>query len=223
MGGSTPRKSLKTKAHLAESPVAAIEDDDESMLASSEHDPSNAIASSSSSSSEGSSDESSSSSSSSDDESEDELSKSAPTTSPLSPTSQSKKRKRAELEPLPELAEGEEDVPALSHAEKRRQKKKLAKGSGDASTSASVSASPVKEAKSDAATTTARQSRQNSIWVGNLSYKTTEADLRKFFEDAGEITRVNLPLKPAAAGQPGAKWKSARENRGCVVVSATRS
>lgn len=121
----------------------------------------------------------------------------------------SKKRKRAELEPLPIL----EDE-ALSHAEKRRQKKKQLKTED---VDASVHATSAKEGttRSEVA---ARAPRQHSIWVGNLSFKTTEADIRKFFVDAGEVTRVNLPLKPVQTGQPAAKWASTRENRGYVII-----
>jgi hypothetical protein len=166
--------------------------------------------SSSSSSSEGSSDEEDArsgleegQSESSDDGSDDEAEAPAPAPSP------SKKRKRTELEPLP-IPE-DEDAPALSHAEKRRQKKK---GGKDATTDTSTTAASAKEEVTHPRS--ARTPRQHSVWVGNLSFKTTEADLRTFFADAGEVTRVNLPLKPVPAGQPATKWKSTRENRGCA-------
>lgn len=32
-----------------------------------------------------------------------------------------------------------------------------------------------------------------NIFVGNLSYRTMEADLRRAFEQYGEVSRVNLP------------------------------
>ncbi|KIL70376.1 hypothetical protein M378DRAFT_54774, partial [Amanita muscaria Koide BX008] len=54
--------------------------------------------------------------------------------------------------------------------------------------------------------------RQNSVWVGNLAFKTTVEDLKSFFAGAGEITRVNMPMK--AAPEPARK----PENRGFAYV-----
>ncbi|KAF9031876.1 hypothetical protein BDZ89DRAFT_1012897 [Hymenopellis radicata] len=95
----------------------------------------------------------------------------------------------SESEAEPENAEDEEG-PVLSHAEKRRQKK-LAKQE-------KKEERPAKKAKLDVTT-----KRQNSVWVGNLSFKTTEESLRTFFDGVGEITRINMPLKPAT--RPGLK------------------
>lgn len=53
--------------------------------------------------------------------------------------------------------------------------------------------------------------RQNSVWVGNMSFKTTQEDLRSFFGEVGEVTRINMPRKRAAG--PSLK----PENRGYVV------
>ncbi|KAF8915209.1 hypothetical protein CPB85DRAFT_1294869 [Mucidula mucida] len=95
----------------------------------------------------------------------------------------------SESEAEPENAEDEGD-PVLSHAEKRRQKK-LAKQE-------KKEERPAKKAKLDVTS-----KRQNSVWVGNLSFKTTEESLRTFFDGVGEITRINMPLK--AATRPGLK------------------
>ncbi|KIY73956.1 RNA-binding domain-containing protein [Cylindrobasidium torrendii FP15055 ss-10] len=98
-----------------------------------------------------------------------------------------------------EVEEGGEegsDIPVLSHAEKRRQKKKQAD-----------EANPAKKAKLDPL-----GKRQNSVWVGNMSYKTTEDDLKSFFNGCGEVTRINLPRKPST--RPGVKG----EGRGFAYV-----
>ena len=108
------------------------------------------------------------------------------------------KRKRA---PSPQPVE---DTPVLSHAAKRKQKKALS------SESTTVSKKE-KEEEDDSAPVR----RQNSIWVGNLSYKTTQESLRRFFDGVGEITRVNLPTKPGKAA-PGESAR--RENRGCGYI-----
>lgn len=106
--------------------------------------------------------------------------------------------------PDPETKENDEDeVKVLSHKEQRRLKKKLAKeGSNESKVldngskqdeRKKLKTGPAKarvEEKEDS-----RLKRQNSIWVGNLSYKTTPDALRAFFKDAGEVTRVHMPTK----------------------------
>ena len=96
------------------------------------------------------------------------------------------KRKRDESE------ESEEEAVVLSHAEKRRQKKKKA------------------EASDKPKLETSTPKRQNSVWVGNMLFRTTEDNLRHFFNGVGEITRIHMPSKPAS--KPGQK----PENRGQV-------
>ncbi|KAF9266206.1 hypothetical protein L218DRAFT_922729 [Marasmius fiardii PR-910] len=106
-----------------------------------------------------------------------------------------------------------EDAPPLSHAEKRRQKKKekLAQKKGK-----DGKEPPFKKRKladgTPSTTSEGNLQRQNSIWVGNLSFKTTPADLRTFFEGVGEITRIHMPMKPGM--RPGMKG----ENRGFAYV-----
>ncbi|TDL29636.1 hypothetical protein BD410DRAFT_780104 [Rickenella mellea] len=105
------------------------------------------------------------------------------------------------------------DVSVLSHKEQRRQKKK-----------AKLDAN-LKNAKSNGKLTDDKQQhhkRQNSVWVGNLSFKTTPSSLKSFFEVAGEVTRVHMPMKapPAVpAGRPGTGAKG--ENRGFAYVDFT--
>ena len=52
-----------------------------------------------------------------------------------------------------------------------------------------------------------KEKRRNSVWVGNLSFKTTPDALRGFFDGVGDITRIHMPMKAGAKG----------ENMGLVV------
>ena len=125
-------------------------------------------------------------------------------------------------------SEGEEDSPVrdepvLSHAEKRRQKKRKL-NSGDVA-SADVSESPTKSApkkgkekkggkKVDEISEggDALPKRQNSVWVGNLAYKTTTVTLKTFFEGL-EITRIHMPMKAPPSGT------GPKVNSGCVCYA----
>ncbi|KAF8204593.1 hypothetical protein BJ912DRAFT_1036704 [Pholiota molesta] len=125
----------------------------------------------------------------------------------------------ADADPAPE-------VPVLSHAERRRQKKEAklaaAQAKEEAAAEAADGAAAVKKRKlkdGSAKTVVAADAdsgkpkpRQNSVWVGNMSFKTQQEDLRRFFKDVGEITRINMPTK-APAG-PGVR----PENRGFAYV-----
>ncbi|KAI0254734.1 hypothetical protein BJV78DRAFT_1273808 [Lactifluus subvellereus] len=136
----------------------------------------------------------------------------SPATSKPSPTASGLKRKR---DPSPDSTdtssssepEPTEDVPVLSHAAKRKQKKASLKESVPEN-------SPTKKYKKED-DTSGPLKRQNSVWVGNLCYKTTPESLRRFFDGVGEITRVHLPTKlgKAAPGEP-----ARRENRGFAYV-----
>ncbi|KAF7302082.1 hypothetical protein MIND_00774900 [Mycena indigotica] len=82
------------------------------------------------------------------------------------------------------------DEPVLSHKQKRMQKKKEKEEAKAASKKKRKlpdgSAVSVKDDKGK---------RQNSVWVGNLNFKTTPEALSAFFKDAGEVTRINMPHK----------------------------
>ncbi|KAF9472179.1 hypothetical protein BDN70DRAFT_868641 [Pholiota conissans] len=113
----------------------------------------------------------------------------------------------------------EPEVPVLSHAERRRQKKeaKLAAKANEEAAEAEAEGAAVKKRKLkdgsakkvDASST---KHRQNSVWAGNMSFKTQQEDVRRFFKDVGEITRINMPTK-APAG-PGMR----PENRGFAYI-----
>ena len=104
-----------------------------------------------------------------------------------------------EGEPVP-------DEPVLSHAERRRQKRRKL-NSGDAApvdvSGAPTPSQPKKGKKSGEVSEggNALPKRQNSVWVGNLAYKTTAVMLKAFFEEL-EVTRIHMPLKapPSGAG-----------------------
>ncbi|KAH8105978.1 hypothetical protein BXZ70DRAFT_917633 [Cristinia sonorae] len=115
-----------------------------------------------------------------------------------------------------EAEEGEDDTPVLSHAERRRQKKKQIKGSTtEPNTGPSDRPKKSTKVKNTAELVPSKvPKRQNSIWVGNLSFKTTPESLKKFFEGCGEITRVHMPMKLAS----GARGGAVKENRGFAYV-----
>jgi RNA recognition motif-containing protein len=123
-------------------------------------------------------------------------------------------KKRTVSEPDPEQPSALDEEPPLSHAERRRQKRKAQKET----TSEKKPASKKRKledgsAKSSSMETSSRENpakRQNSVWVGNLTFKTTQDDVRRFFDGVGEITRINMPTKP---GRPNAPT----ENRGHVL------
>jgi RNA recognition motif-containing protein len=102
-----------------------------------------------------------------------------------------------------------DDVPVLSHAARRKQKKNpLLK-------EAASTGSPTKKQKKEEEVSHPAK-RQNSVWVGNLCYKTTQESLRRFFDGVGEIARVHLPTK---LGKESPGGPARRENRGCVSVT----
>ncbi|KAH7909394.1 hypothetical protein BJ138DRAFT_1010910 [Hygrophoropsis aurantiaca] len=112
------------------------------------------------------------------------------------PPPQTKRKRLPDPDPEAQVEESEEIV--LSHAEKRRQKKKESKPKPQEP----ESTAPTKKRKladGSAADTNpsvhAKAKRQNSVWVGNLSFKTTQDNLRGFFDGVGEITRIHMPMK----------------------------
>lgn len=107
----------------------------------------------------------------------------------------------------------ENDEPPLSHAERRKQKKKAEKIKTAAEDPSSSSSKKRKLKDGSAAAVGSKETktpRQNSVWVGNLSFKTTQENLRTFFASAGEVTRINMPMKPPS------RPNLPRENKGLV-------
>ncbi|TFL05841.1 hypothetical protein BDV98DRAFT_542009 [Pterulicium gracile] len=107
--------------------------------------------------------------------------------------------------------EATEDAPVLSHAEQRKEKKRAAKAAVATTDDAKL---PTKKRKlNDGKAEKINPSqRKNSVWVGNMAFKTTTDDLRSFFAGCGEITRIHMPTKPST--RPG----GGPENRGFAYV-----
>ncbi|KAG9101988.1 hypothetical protein FS749_000553 [Ceratobasidium sp. UAMH 11750] len=109
-----------------------------------------------------------------------------------------------------------DEVEVLSHAAQRKAKKRklkeLQSGEDDNDEPAPKPAKP--KPKSEPDDKPVLPARQNSVWVGNLSFKTTEAQLKEFFDGVGEITRVHMPKKQVVGQGRGMRG----ENRGFAYV-----
>ncbi|KAG6856780.1 hypothetical protein H0H87_000748 [Tephrocybe sp. NHM501043] len=111
-------------------------------------------------------------------------------------------------------AEATSDEPVLSHAERRKRKKEEKRKANEAGNEEADSATTKKKRKLEdgKAIPVPAAKRKNSVWVGNMSFKTTQENLRTFFKDVGEIVRIYMPTKPGA--NPAMK----PENRGFAYV-----
>jgi RNA recognition motif len=89
--------------------------------------------------------------------------------------------------------DSEAEIEVLSHAALRKRKK--AKIASDPSPSILSNKNTENTPQSSSA-----PQRQNSVWVGNLTFKTTTQQLREFFQFAGDITRIHMPTKAVAKG-----------------------
>ncbi|KAF8841542.1 hypothetical protein BDN67DRAFT_1002205 [Paxillus ammoniavirescens] len=143
-----------------------------------------------------------------------------------SPPPRTRKRKQEETESSSDTdgsvsASDDEDAPpptdknVLSHAERRRQKKKQLKSDqsskppskkrklddGSAALPNSDSSPSPIPTPTPTISKGAKPKRQNSIWVGNLSFWTTRDALKGFFDGVGEITRIHMPTKRGKKGE----------------------
>lgn len=119
-----------------------------------------------------------------------------------------------------EAQPAEDDAPVLSHAEQRRAKRKELKAEKAKATGTDASKDKSAKVKNTAELAPSKvPKRQNSVWVGNLAFKTTAEALRSFFDGVGEITRLHMPMKLASAG-PGGRG-TVKENRGLVILCIT--
>lgn len=109
---------------------------------------------------------------------------------------QKRKHEDLEVDSDGEDSSSEPEVPALSHAEKRRQRKlEKLKKAGETSITPDRKKQKLVDGPSAAFK---KEKRQNSVWVGNLAFKTTPDALRGFFDGVGEITRIHMPMKAGA-------------------------
>ncbi|KAG9087225.1 hypothetical protein FRC06_002634 [Ceratobasidium sp. 370] len=114
-----------------------------------------------------------------------------------------------------------EEIEVLSHAAQRKAKKrKLRELQPTEVNNDEDSPKPLKsKSKPQPDDKPTLPARQNSVWVGNLSFKTTEAQLKEFFDGVGEITRVHMPKKQVVGQGRGMRG----ENRGFAYVDFATS
>ncbi|KAH7887434.1 hypothetical protein F5I97DRAFT_828079 [Phlebopus sp. FC_14] len=94
------------------------------------------------------------------------------------------------------------DQTVLSHAERRRQKKKELNVQKPFKKRKLSDGTAVKSTSTSKPTTDkTKPKRQNSVWVGNLSFWTTQDALRGFFDGVGEMTRVHMPMRPGSKSE----------------------
>lgn len=114
----------------------------------------------------------------------------------------------SEAEPTP-------DEPVLSHADRRKQRKAEKRKAKEAEEGVTTNRTQKKrklENGTSVSVPVPAAQRKNSVWVGNLSFKTTQENLKAFFKDVGEIVRIHMPTKP------GANKAMKPENRGFVFL-----
>lgn len=103
---------------------------------------------------------------------------------------------------------GEEKV--LSHAAQRR----LRKRQKTEATSSLLEEEVVSKALDN---TKKPESGVHSVWIGNLSFKTTPDALKKYLGFTGEeISRIHMPTK-ALHGRPTKSEAGRGDNKGCVA------
>ncbi|CAE6425526.1 unnamed protein product [Rhizoctonia solani] len=111
----------------------------------------------------------------------------------------------------------EPDVEVLSHAAQRKAKKQKLKEVQNAAHGEDTSSKRSTKSQIKPNDKPDPPVRQNSVWVGNLSFKTTEAQLKSFFADAGEVSRIHMPKKIDVGQGRGMRG----ENRGFAYVDFT--
>ncbi|CUA70250.1 hypothetical protein RSOLAG22IIIB_00602 [Rhizoctonia solani] len=115
--------------------------------------------------------------------------------------------------------EGSEEPEAevLSHAAQRKAKKRKLKEAQNLDDPKETTPKHPTKSQSKPNDKPELPVRQNSVWVGNLSFKTTEAQLKAFFTDVGEVSRIHMPKKLEVGQGRGMRG----ENRGFAYVDFT--
>lgn len=117
-----------------------------------------------------------------------------------------KKRKRGDVNTAASLAlsdtgtspteevVGRDSAGVLSHAEARKRRKQDAESmtAPDGVPSTSPKKTKARGLRKDKSAPT---KRQNSVWIGNLSFQTTQDRIKQFFQPAGEVTRTHMPMR----------------------------
>ena len=111
-------------------------------------------------------------------------------------------------------ATAEDEVPALSHKEKRLAKRRKLSGLDPLPTpAASSSTSTATSGVPGIVIGNTPSKSAHGIWLGNMNYGTTSKMLLSWFEERGlkDVTRINMPN----GKRPG------ENNRGCVPSQST--
>ncbi|KAF8680946.1 RNA recognition motif [Rhizoctonia solani] len=109
------------------------------------------------------------------------------------------------------------EVEVLSHAAQRKAKKRKLKESQNITDGEAINTKRHAKSQTQPNDKPDLPPRQNSVWVGNLSFKTTESQLKSFFADAGEVSRIHMPKKIDVGQGRGMRG----ENRGFAYVDFT--
>ncbi|KNZ76064.1 Nucleolar protein 13 [Termitomyces sp. J132] len=138
------------------------------------------------------------------------------------PVQQKRKREAVSAETVDDHdeASGAEPTPddtVLSHADRRKQRKAEKRKAKEAEEGVTTTNTKKKRKLENGKSVSVpgpgpAAQRKNSVWVGNLSFKTTQEDLKAFFKDVGEIVRIYMPTKL------GANNAMKPENRGFAYV-----
>ncbi|KAJ1308583.1 hypothetical protein OPQ81_004282 [Rhizoctonia solani] len=113
--------------------------------------------------------------------------------------------------------EAEPEVEVLSHAAQRKEKRRKLKEAQSADKVTHNTPKRPTKLQPKPNDKLELPIRQNSVWVGNLSFKTTEAQLKSFFAEAGEVSRIHMPKKLQVGQGRGMRG----ENQGFAYVDFT--
>jgi RNA recognition motif-containing protein len=129
----------------------------------------------------------------------------------LTSDNSTKKRKRKAIDDdEAEETPTQHDEPVKSHAARRKERKVQRQDPSGVTEEPKPKPAEVETSEAQPPS----RARQNSIWIGNLAFKTTVESLKTFFDGVGEITRVHLPTKPVGGSGRGLRG----DNMGLVYL-----